>query len=77
MPPHRAYLVFAGLEQAIGDLLTLAFSPEQIDAIRRWPVFAASTPPFFGKLALAAVRGRRLGRCPRGRSSSRARRCCE
>ena len=25
MPPNRAYLVFAGLEQAIGDLLRLAF----------------------------------------------------
>ena len=39
MPDHRAYLVFAGLEQAIGDLLKLAFSPEQIEAIRRWPEF--------------------------------------
>ena len=27
MPPGRAYLVFAGLEQAIGDLLKLAFDP--------------------------------------------------
>jgi nicotinate phosphoribosyltransferase len=39
MPDRRAYMVFAGLEQAIGDLLALAFSPEQIDAIRRWPAF--------------------------------------
>ena len=39
MPDHRAYLVFAGLEQAIGDLLKLAFSPEQIESIRRWPEF--------------------------------------
>jgi nicotinate phosphoribosyltransferase len=39
MPDHRAYLVFAGLEQAIGDLLRLAFSPEQIESIRRWPQF--------------------------------------
>jgi nicotinate phosphoribosyltransferase len=37
LPPHRSYLVFAGLEQAIGDLLGLAFKPEQIDAIKRWP----------------------------------------
>src|SRR4051794_25130622 len=29
LPPDRAYLVFAGLEQAIGDLLRLAFSREQ------------------------------------------------
>ena len=39
MPDHRAYLVFAGLEQAIGDLLNLAFSPDQIESIRRWPQF--------------------------------------
>ena len=39
MPDHRGLLVFAGLEQAIGDLLALAFSPEQIDSIRRWPEF--------------------------------------
>ena len=39
MPPGRAFLVFAGLEQAIGDLLDLAFDPEQIDDIRRWPAF--------------------------------------
>ena len=39
MPDHRAFLVFAGLEQAIGDLLKLAFSTEQIETIRRWPQF--------------------------------------
>jgi nicotinate phosphoribosyltransferase len=39
MPNHRAYMVFAGLEQAIGDLLALAFSSEQIDSIKRWPQF--------------------------------------
>jgi nicotinate phosphoribosyltransferase len=40
MPPNRAYLIFAGLEQAIGDLLRLAFAPEQIEMIGRWPAFA-------------------------------------
>ena len=54
MPPNRAYLVFAGLEQAIGDLLELAFSPEQIDAIRRWPVFRQIDPAVMD--ALAALR---------------------
>jgi nicotinate phosphoribosyltransferase len=39
MPNRRAFLVFAGLEQAIGDILKLAFAPEQIDAIRQWPEF--------------------------------------
>jgi len=54
MPEGRAYLVFAGLEQAIGDLLRLAFSPEQIQAIRRWPEFAQLDPSVMD--ALAAVR---------------------
>ncbi|MFI5460769.1 MAG: nicotinate phosphoribosyltransferase [Isosphaerales bacterium] len=54
MPEARAYLVFAGLEQAIGDLLRLAFSPEQIQAIRRWPEFAQLDPSVME--ALAAVR---------------------
>src|SRR5262249_13537521 len=40
----RAYLVFAGLEQAIGDLLRMAFSQEQIAAIREWPVFQGVEP---------------------------------
>ena len=39
MPDRRAFLVFAGLEQAIGDLLKLAFSPDQVESIRRWPQF--------------------------------------
>jgi nicotinate phosphoribosyltransferase len=39
MPAGRAYLVFAGLEQAIGDLLKLAVTPEQIETIRQWPEF--------------------------------------
>jgi nicotinate phosphoribosyltransferase len=39
LPPNRAYLVFAGLEQAIGDLLNLALNLEQIEDIRQWPTF--------------------------------------
>ncbi|MGO9919434.1 MAG: nicotinate phosphoribosyltransferase [Isosphaeraceae bacterium] len=39
LPPGRSYLVFAGLEQAIGDILGLAFKPEQIEAISQWPDF--------------------------------------
>ncbi|WP_406696546.1 nicotinate phosphoribosyltransferase [Singulisphaera sp. Ch08] len=50
LPDDRAYLVFAGLEQAIGDLLRLAFSAEQIDAIRRLPAFSAISPSFFESL---------------------------
>jgi nicotinate phosphoribosyltransferase len=44
MPANRAYLVFAGLEQVIGDLLRLAFSAEQIAAIRSLPAFRDVDP---------------------------------
>jgi nicotinate phosphoribosyltransferase len=39
LPPHRSYLIFAGLEQAIGDLCGLAFEPKQIEEISQWPEF--------------------------------------
>jgi nicotinate phosphoribosyltransferase len=42
MPAGRAYLVFAGLEQALGDVLKLAISPEQIEAIRHCRNFVSS-----------------------------------
>ena len=57
MPPHRAYLVFAGLEQAIGDLLTLAFSAEQIEGIRRFPAFAHADTAFFTMLGSLRFEG--------------------
>ncbi len=50
LPEGRAYLVFAGLEQAIGDLLRLAFSPEQVAAIRRLPALAELEDSFFESL---------------------------
>jgi nicotinate phosphoribosyltransferase len=57
IPPHRAYLVFAGLEQAVGDLLTLAFSAEQIDGLRRVPCMAHVEPGFFDWLAALRFEG--------------------
>jgi len=57
MPEGRAYLVFAGLEQAIGDLLRLAFSPEQIEAIRGWPVFSQVDRSVMDALAAARFEG--------------------
>ncbi len=57
MPQGRAFLVFAGLEQAIGDLLRLAFDPEQIDAIRGWPAFQHVEPWVMDKLAGARFEG--------------------
>ncbi len=50
MPEPRAYLVFAGLEQAVSDVLRLAFSREQVEAIRRWPIFAGVEETFFDDL---------------------------
>jgi nicotinate phosphoribosyltransferase len=57
MPPHRAFLVFAGLEQAIGDLLRLAFTREHAEALRRWPMFAHVDPSFFDWLPSLRFRG--------------------
>jgi nicotinate phosphoribosyltransferase len=51
LPAGRAYLVFAGLEQAIGDLLRLSSSREQLDAIRRWPAFQKLDPSVMDALA--------------------------
>ena len=76
MPDRRAYLVFAGLEQAIGDLLRLAFSPEQIEAIRRLAACSVRfDPAIMDELAACGSR-ETSGRCPKERSSFRARRCC-
>jgi len=57
MPTNRAYLVFAGLEQAIGDLLKLAFAPEQIETIRRWPEFRHVKPGVMDALASLRFEG--------------------
>ncbi len=47
MPVNRAYLVLAGLEQALADLLRLRFAPEQIAAIKRLPAFSTTDSSFF------------------------------
>jgi nicotinate phosphoribosyltransferase len=57
MPPNRAYMVFAGLEQAVGDLMRLAFAPAQIDDIRRWPMFREVDPAILDALAAMRFRG--------------------
>ena len=57
MPPDRAYLVFAGLEQAIGDLLALAFDAEQFAEIRRWPAFRGVSPEVMDKVASTRFQG--------------------
>jgi nicotinate phosphoribosyltransferase len=57
LPDHRAYLVFAGLEQAIRDLLDLAFSSEQIDALRQLPAFRHVDEKVMGTLATLRFEG--------------------
>ncbi len=51
LPPGRAYLVLAGLEQALLDIPKLRFSRDQIEVIRRWPIFANVAPDWFDSLA--------------------------
>jgi nicotinate phosphoribosyltransferase len=50
LPPGRSYLIFAGLEQAIGTLLDLAFSREQVEGFRRWPAFEGIDPHWLDSL---------------------------
>ena len=50
LPPRRGYLIFAGLEQAIGSLLRMKFNRDQVEAIRRWPIFARIPPSWFEQL---------------------------
>jgi nicotinate phosphoribosyltransferase len=57
LPKGRAYLVSAGLEQAIGDLLRLRFSPEQVEALRSWPQFEGIDSGFFESLASLRFEG--------------------
>jgi nicotinate phosphoribosyltransferase len=47
LPPGRGYLVFAGLEQAIGDIERLAFSDAQIQWLRTLPAFGHVHEEFF------------------------------
>ncbi|QEH32788.1 Nicotinate phosphoribosyltransferase pncB2 [Aquisphaera giovannonii] len=51
LPPGRSYLVFAGLEQAVGDLLNLRFSAEQVEGLRAFPAFSGMPSAFFEGLA--------------------------
>lgn len=57
LPPRRSYLVAAGLEQAISDLLNLRFSDAQIEALRALPVFGAVDPDWFDRLRGLRFRG--------------------
>ncbi len=51
LPPNRSYLVFAGLEQAIGDLSRMAISAEQVAWLAEQPAFRALDPAILDWLA--------------------------
>lgn len=51
LPANRSYLVAAGLEQALDFLSTVSFNGEEIDYLRRLPVFAHVAPEFFDYLS--------------------------
>src|SRR5262249_42959967 len=51
LPPCRNYLVCVGLEQAVHYLQHFHFSPEEIDYLRRHPVFQKVPSAWFQRLA--------------------------
>jgi nicotinate phosphoribosyltransferase len=57
MPPGRSFLIFAGLEQAIGDLHALAFDPDQFAEIRAWPAFRGVASEIMDKVASTRFEG--------------------
>ncbi len=50
LPPERSYLLAAGLEQALDFLEAVRFTSEEIDFLRRHPVFAHVSDAFFDYL---------------------------
>ena len=50
LPPQRNFLLTAGLEQALDFLENMRFRPEDIDFLRRHPVFANVKADFFDYL---------------------------
>jgi nicotinate phosphoribosyltransferase len=50
LPPHRNYLVAAGLEQALNFLENIHFSTDEISYLRELPLFQHVEPEFFNFL---------------------------
>ena len=47
LPPHRNFVLAAGLPQAVDYLLNLSFTPEEIAYLRELPQFRLAPPEFF------------------------------
>jgi len=75
LPPHRNYLVAAGLEQALHFLESVHFSSEDISYLHSLPLFVMLTAAFLNFLRDSASLAT-SGRCPRARSSSPANLYC-
>ena len=56
-PPHRNFLVFAGLAPALASLAALRFEPDQLEWLRGLDVFAHVPASFFDELAGFRFRG--------------------
>src|SRR5215471_5710578 len=50
LPPHRSYLITAGLEQALDYLSELRFTGDQINYLRTHPTFRKVSSGFFDYL---------------------------
>src|SRR6266545_4424591 len=50
LPQHRNFVIAAGLPQAIDYLLNLSFDADEIEYLRRLPVFAGADGAFFDYL---------------------------
>jgi nicotinate phosphoribosyltransferase len=57
LPSNRAFLVSAGLEQAVEYLQQIHFSDDQLDYLRRLPVFSSVDDSFFHYLANFQFKG--------------------
>jgi nicotinate phosphoribosyltransferase len=57
LPPHRNYLVAAGLEQALDFLENVHFTASEIDYLRKHPVFRNIRGEFFEYLAIFRFTG--------------------
>ncbi len=57
LPPNRSFLITAGLEQSVEYLQGIRFSADQIEYLRRLPVFSLVDDSFFHYLADFEFRG--------------------
>jgi nicotinate phosphoribosyltransferase len=64
LPPQRGFLLAAGLEQALHYLESVRFRDDEIEYLRKQPVFRHISPAFFDYLKNSASLVR-SGRCPR------------